>query len=69
MGRRVLVRGPSKVTKDSQGPDRSPALNERWRPDWCVWQPGHWVILVLGFGGPQSPALRCQGPWEGTHWG
>ena len=46
-------------------PDRSPTLNEPWRPDGPSWWPGGWVSLSLGFGGPLSPALWHQAPWEG----
>ena len=40
-------------------------LNEPWGPDGPLIWPGDSVSLALGLGGPQTPALWCQSPWEG----
>ena len=58
-------RGPWKVAWGSEGPAHTPAMNEQRRPDGPVWRPGGRVSLALGLGGPQSPALWHQVPFEG----
>ena len=57
-------RGPSKVTQGSEGPTRSPALNDRGHPYRPGWWRGGRLSLTLGLWCPQSPALRHQAPWE-----
>ena len=52
----------------SQCPALTPILNERQGPDSPVWWLGDRVSLALGLGGPQSPSLWCQAPWEGPNW-
>ena len=66
MGPRVLARGTMKSHQGVGGPFPFSILNEWRRTDGRVLKPGHRVSLVLGLGGPQSSALPCQAPWEGT---
>ena len=59
-----LVQGPLKVALCSECPALSLVLNEWQDPDGPWWLSGGRVILMLGLGGPQSPALCHQAPWE-----
>ena len=53
------------VTSGSECSVLSPILNEPQGPDGPLTQPGDRVSPGLGLGGPQTPALWCQAPWEG----
>ena len=64
VGPKVLAWGAFECHLGSEGPARSPALNERRRPDGPGCRRGGWVSLALGLWGPQSPALWHQAPWE-----
>ena len=60
--------GPLKVSEGSKGPLRSSALMTCGAPIGPGGLGGR-VSLALGLGGPQSPALRRQAPWEGPFGG
>ena len=64
VGPKVLAQGAFGRHRGSEGPARSPALNERRHPDGPGCKRGGWVSLALGLWGPQSPALRHMAPWE-----
>ena len=64
VGARVLARGSYEYCHCSQCPELSPVLNEQQGPDSPVWWLGDRVSLALGLGGPQSPALGRQAPWD-----
>ena len=57
------------VVGGSEGHVHSVAVNDQRRPFWLGWWRGGRVNPALGLGGPQSPALRRQVPWEGPLWG
>ena len=63
-GTKGFVTGGLRTSPGFRGPACSPALNDRRHSDGPGWQRGSRVSLVLGFRGPQSPALRHQSPWE-----
>ena len=65
VGPRLLAQEAFDVAWGSEGPARSLALNDRRHSDGPRWWPGGRVSLALGLGGPPSPGLRRQAPWEG----
>ena len=65
MGPRDLSRGTFECCSGSEGPARSPALNDRRCPDVPWWRGGGRVSLAQGLEGCKSPVFRGQAPWEG----